>query len=203
MSCLKRCDETFRNLCSSKKRRSNEGFAIHEPQDSIGDTDSDTETILSDNVSDGARCEADSGASDSDTDTITTDTDSDFSEWFKNNHIRLYECINDELEERFLEKIKNDPDIFINDIEENMVTIVNNALAGSDSQSDDEISDSEIMSLLYTVLYNSIWMSNNGNDTDNEGAPLTVTDGDVEAIAKKTLEMINIKVEEQLNGNFF
>ena len=167
MSRVKRCDESFRNPYPSKKRRGNGGSTIDliMPQDG--------------NDYSGGRCEA---TADSD----TQSEDLDFSEWLKGIHISLYECINDELEERFMERIKNDPDIFINDIEENIVSIVTSAVAG---EVECEIIGSDILSLLHTVIYNSIWSG--GIDTGNP-----VRDWDVEAIAQKTLEFINSKVED-------
>jgi hypothetical protein len=175
MSYLKRCEKTTGDLYTNKKRKSNEGFVIDitMPQDDI---DIGPPTPLS--------CDVDS--------TFLHLEDSNFSEWFKNNHTHLYDNINDELETNFLDRIKDDSDVFINDIEENMTSIVSNVLTGSHGPH----SPGGVISLLYTIIYNSVW----GKNVDT---PQAVTELDVGAISEKTLELINAKVEDEINEFFF
>jgi uncharacterized protein (UPF0332 family) len=60
-------------------------------------------------------------------------------------------------------------------------------------------SENEILNLLSKIITNAISLV---DDFDDEGAK-EVSDTDIKTVAQKTLEMINSKVEEILNNNFF
>jgi hypothetical protein len=155
-------------LYVNKKRKSNECIAI--PQDEFDD---DQDTILSESSSE----------------------DSSLSTWFKENSEKLYEFLNEELDEKFVGELENNNDIFINDIEENIESIVSDAMTGNS----DFHSENEILNLLSKIITNAISLV---DDFDDEGAK-EVSDTDIKTVAQKTLEMINSKVEEILNNNFF
>ena len=159
-----------------KKRKSNDCLAIM-----VGPEDG--------NVSD--------GDSDGDDGHYSYHHDQPFnSEWFIEHSSRLFECINEELgDHKFLDRIKDDDDIFVNDIEENIEMVVNNVINDVDEHEYDE----DILELLHSIIKTSINESQSDSNTDCEGEIKMITENDITEISKKTLELINEKVEEFKN----
>ena len=153
-----------------KKRKSNDCLAIMVgPEDgNVSDRDSDTDDGHY-SYHDGQTCNSD---------------------WFKEHSTRLFECINEELGGKFLDRIRNDDDIFVNDIEENIEMVVNNVI----NSVDDHEYDEDILELLHSIIKTGISESQECEDEIG-----MITESDVSDISRKTLELINEKVEELKN----
>lgn len=130
---------------------------------------------------------------DEECDTITSTTSSEDMTvtWLDEHGERLFEIFSDELDKaKIVPWLVECDDIFVNDLEDAVSVIVTEATTGVEYSGGDPIGKK-----IHNALSNALWLS------DHENKQLSAVETKV--IVNKSIEMIQGKIEDYVNENFF
>lgn len=121
--------------------------------------------------------------------------------WIETKGQRFLESVGEEIDRdsAFQYAVCSSGDIFVENIEKGLCEIIR---CSSSKQSIKGIygdKDDKVLLELGRLVYNAFWL----NDAVVNGDTVSLTDSDVEYLSSRILDIVKVKVEENVNNNFF